>query len=221
MSLPAAAGPRAVKSRRRNGPSTSSAIAPPPSPTVVPPPSTNLYVTGLSAQYTPPKTRALFARYGPIYSVVVFKNRRSACVQYHDPAHAAAAVAALNGRRLGPQTLLEIRYAAKTYVPRAPDSPPSPVASDTDSVGSVTSSPSSDAGSGTLTPRSPPPSPKPISPESSQPSDTWAHDLFPDLAVHPFPGEEAGDDAGYRPPSPRAVRRANALLADAFRSGRW
>eukprot|EP00667_Euglena_gracilis_P029059 EG_transcript_37934 len=104
----------------------------PPSPV----PHANLYVSGFSRAYSPQRVRDLFQQFGPIFSVVMFRSKRAGCVQFERAEDAARALAALDGRQLGPKTALAVRYATKAYNPRPqPADASSDGASDGASVG--------------------------------------------------------------------------------------
>ena len=63
-------------------------------------PSTNLYVAGLPWGYHENRLRKLFQKYGPVFSVVIFKSRGSACVQLQSLTDAIAAKEALHGSKI-------------------------------------------------------------------------------------------------------------------------
>eukprot|EP00667_Euglena_gracilis_P028565 EG_transcript_36611 len=100
------------------------AIMPQPCPSAhvsgSPAPHANLYVSGFSRAYSPQRVRDLFQQFGPIFSVVMFRSKRAGCVQFERAEDAAQALAALDGRQLGPKTALVVRYASKAYTPRQP-----------------------------------------------------------------------------------------------------
>jgi RNA recognition motif-containing protein len=107
-------------------------------------PSCNLYVQGLPQSYYHKKVTKLFQKFGPVFSVVVFKSRRSACVQFESVDSAITAKAALHGERLTTTNrVLNIRYARKTYKPHTEESPSEEADSPKDSPVEEADSPNS------------------------------------------------------------------------------
>jgi len=99
-------------------------------------PCRNLYATNLPPSYNQEKVRALFQPFGSIFSVVHFKSRRAACVQFHVAEDAVRALDALDGLSIGKHWFISVKYANRTYTPhRRASAPKSHSGSDSDSVG--------------------------------------------------------------------------------------
>eukprot|EP00667_Euglena_gracilis_P014852 EG_transcript_15417 len=185
-------------------PQLTSNDCPPASPT----PHSNLYISGFSRAYSPQRVRDLFLQFGPIFSVVMFRSKRAGCVQFERAEDAAQALAALDGRQLGPKTTLVVRYATKAYTPRQPPTSPTDTSSDGDSVGYS-------AGAASDVDAQEPPAWESDSETESPP------DVFSAMAALSLPDEEGDDiDPSLLPPTLKAVAEANALLEQALSKSR-
>lgn len=163
-----------------------------------PQPSCNLFIVGLPRSFDTNKVKALFSQFGPVFSAVIFKSRRTACVQFFDISDAIQAMAELNGMSLTPNRPLSIRFADTTYTPRRPSMPESPK-SDSDSVGH-----SSESDDGAQFPMSD------VGSEPGMGLDLDLDAILNGSAAEVVEAGLPGDVSG--PPSPAAIAEANRLL---------
>eukprot|EP00667_Euglena_gracilis_P004280 EG_transcript_4302 len=168
-----------------------------------PPASSNLYVMNLPPSFTPLRLRVLFEPFGPLFSIVLFKSRRAACVQFHGKEDAARAMEALDGHQVTPQRTITVKYANRTYRPHLkPELFLSPNCSDAGSVGPLGQS-CSDFGS--LLP--------PVENLSMCSLDLAREATLPlEDAVE----DDETDGGDWSPPSPDAIEEANFLLETAM-----
>jgi hypothetical protein len=185
-------------------------------------PSTNLYVAGLPWGYHENRLRKLFQKYGPVFSVVIFKSRGSACVQLQSLTDAIAAKEALHGSKIKAhkeQHVIAVRYADKTYKPQ-PKTPAVPM----DPPAACHPAPRFP---------SPPSETESVGPSSETLSETNEEESLGDLSsdsllsfvsdmsecgislgdeLDMLEPQESADSIHSGPPTPQAIAQANNLL---------